>query len=1681
MNSSLNKSTNVVLNNSRFIKFLFLACVILFFPLRSFAAQCLDVFPGVISSSINTGTATIASEVDIIGTNGQINIGIASDQTSNSNPSCVTGRCTDSGNRGTALDLPVFQSSSSTQDFTVNNGVTDSLAQGAYDQVTLRFRANLRLTQNNQITYIKTLSATSGQNTITFDEGTYWIENFNTGFRNNIVINGNDKVTLIIGNMNSATEVTMNVDGSPEQLAMVVYDSVTFAYRNKFNGYLYLDGNFTTGTEVEFTGAISAQNINLQFRNEFTSDLDGLSESAFAGLCDFNSATLIASYQFEDSLWDGSSGEIIDSSGNGYHGQVRANVESANSIPAIDASLGTCGYADFDSGSIRVPGLPVDTSPGAKTTVAFWMRWDGTDSVMPIGWNQHNLWIYVGDIGFNTFSNDQWGRTSADLANTWRHVVAEFTNGDVTQNRLFIDGVEQTLSERFRTADNTKAYVNPQMVIGGDFANSTFDFHGAIDEVKVYDGVLSDAQIQSLVTETRPCAIDAPTLEYRFDELNWSGSPNEVLENRNSGFDGVAVDGANISGPGLVCRAAGFDGTNYVDVTGFSDDLSKTATVTYWVKTDQNGNNTAWSAPGVLGVEQGGTGNDIFWGYIDASKRLRMQKGNGSAAISTTTVADGNWHHIALTYNSDTGAAQLYVNGTLEDSVTTETGVVTNAFGRIGEIQGGYASVDFVGELDELLVFDSVLSAANIREIFSNQLAGNNYDGSTRSCSSELFNLRMDESLWTGAEGEVVDQTGNYNAEAVNGISTSASTVDTNRAIPGNPGTCGYGDFDGDDDYVVMPTSFPNLTDSFTITAWINPTTIDQDSRIFIDDETPVSSSRGYGFSLGDSGRPVLRFYSRNVRPIIVDGTSTIPLNTWTFVTAVHDAENKTRRFYINGVAEPLTIGANVSTYTGSWGEDNGVATIGGETANGEILHSFHGGIDEVRVFDGALTQNEVLQVYRDTHACQVPVVHHYEIEHDGEGLTCDAETITIKACENEACSSLSSQAVSLNVLADGSIIGNPSFVGSTTLSFNNTDVETLTFSVSNESISPSSGLICDSGTVGGGNSCDIAFADAGFRFLSGSTNSPIIPNQRSGITFAEAIKIQAVKDNNGVCTGLFDGARTVALSQENVNPGGVTGLDFSLGGSTIAKHTGSTSVALTFDADSIATLPAAIYNDAGQIRLRASYNEGGVSLLGSSNAFWVSPASFLIEAIAGTTNLDGDSASSAITHPAGEDFTFRVTALNGATTPIATPNYQPGQLQMQLTRTGPTLAGSADGSFTFNTATSLNSSLAATMQNVNLANFVNGVSTFSAAQFSEVGLINIDLQDADYGNQGIVVNAAAIDVGRFTPHYFEQTIAQNGVLGVPYTDVAGGSTTSFIAFSGQKDEATNTLGAITYVSRPTFAITAYNKQGMITQNFFQDSEGSANDFMKLSASNIGLEVPTTDESAQGVDGSLLPLTASINAGVLSQNNLTVTSGTVALPRGTVHYQLSSSDHFFYNRSLNAMVDPFTSDINFAITGISDADGINATSLVDAAPTGVEIRFGRMVVQNSFGPETANFPQTLLLEHFTSNGFVKSNDNSFVGVDPSDVVLSNISLDPDLSAVLGSASDFTNGQSQVIVLQATGAGNQGQILVTYDAIDWLEYDWDADGALDDDPSGIATFGIYRGNDRTIHWREVFND
>jgi MSHA biogenesis protein MshQ len=60
-----------------------------------------------------------------------------------------------------------------------------------------------------------------------------------------------------------------------------------------------------------------------------------------------------------------------------------------------------------------------------------------------------------------------------------------------------------------------------------------------------------------------------------------------------------------------------------------------------------------------------------------------------------------------------------------------------------------------------------------------------------------------------------------------------------------------------------------------------------------------------------------------------------------------------------------------------------------------------------------------------------------------------------------------------------------------------------------------------------------------------------------------------------------------------------------------------------------------------------------------------------------------------------------------------------------------------------------------------------------------------------------------------------------------------------------------------------------------------------------------------------------------------------------------------------------------------------------------------------------------------------------------------------------------------------LVLRAPGAGNGGALTVTGDVPAWLRYDWSTATPGLENPTGIATFGIYQGNPRRIYQRERF--
>ncbi|MDA8327406.1 MAG: polymer-forming cytoskeletal protein [Betaproteobacteria bacterium] len=257
---------------------------------------------------------------------------------------------------------------------------------------------------------------------------------------------------------------------------------------------------------------------------------------------------------------------------------------------------------------------------------------------------------------------------------------------------------------------------------------------------------------------------------------------------------------------------------------------------------------------------------------------------------------------------------------------------------------------------------------------------------------SLLSQYHMDEPQWTGAPGQVADSSGSgYNATAVNGVSTA--NTNPSPAIAGNPGTCGYGAFNPNtkDYYVALPANFPHLTSDFTITAWMYTLNNSQPGQRILEDDQ--NNSGGYGFSLGDGGTGTVRFFARGSNPVILDTPAVINNNTWYFVAAavsgISQNQNgfcnfspfscqNTRYIYVFNANGNLIT--SVNTNASGWGTDTGTVSIGGEVNNAccdENNPRFHfdGSLDEVQVFNGALTQQQISVIAQQTHPCPNTIV----------------------------------------------------------------------------------------------------------------------------------------------------------------------------------------------------------------------------------------------------------------------------------------------------------------------------------------------------------------------------------------------------------------------------------------------------------------------------------------------------------------------------------------------------------------------------------------------------------------------------------------------------------------------------------------------------------------------------------
>jgi MSHA biogenesis protein MshQ len=265
----------------------------------------------------------------------------------------------------------------------------------------------------------------------------------------------------------------------------------------------------------------------------------------------------------------------------------------------------------------------------------------------------------------------------------------------------------------------------------------------------------------------------------------------------------------------------------------------------------------------------------------------------------------------------------------------------------------------------------SITNTATITGTGGDGNTANNTDTDTTTISIPVYTniatYHFDETTWSGASGEIFDSSGNgYHATAAYRSGSSyPSTASSNQAISGMTGTCGYGVFTNNQ-YVSLPTGFPNLTGSFTITAWFNTSDATRlNQRIFSDD---LNNSGGFGLTLNDGATKRLKFFQRNSDNSTSITAYTFQSNTWYFV-AVTISNGTAVNLYLYNQSGTL-LASKSGSHNNATSYDSGTASIGNEPSGSSEDRGFYGNIDEVSLYSGALTATEVETLSQSTHAC---------------------------------------------------------------------------------------------------------------------------------------------------------------------------------------------------------------------------------------------------------------------------------------------------------------------------------------------------------------------------------------------------------------------------------------------------------------------------------------------------------------------------------------------------------------------------------------------------------------------------------------------------------------------------------------------------------------------------------------
>ncbi|OGJ86761.1 MAG: hypothetical protein A2268_13905 [Candidatus Raymondbacteria bacterium RifOxyA12_full_50_37] len=391
-----------------------------------------------------------------------------------------------------------------------------------------------------------------------------------------------------------------------------------------------------------------------------------------------------------------------------------------------------------------------------------------------------------------------------------------------------------------------------------------------------------------------------------------------------------------------------FDGSNdYISVLDTASlDLTTELTITAWVRADITPQ--AVGAPIVCKGTGAGGETYSFDFYADNDLRLYIRP-NGS--LHQCMLYDwldqdkvGEWQFLAATIASD-GSAKVYANGVVIATSSFPDIIPNDHELTIGGRQSGTGAYDaiFKGALDEIRIYNRALTQVEINTLYHET------NDSTHEIDSTLI-------AYYAFSGSAIDSSIYGNHGIVNG-----ATLTSDRF--GNPNYAYL--FDGSNDYISVPDTVSlDLTTELTITAWVRADITPQSTGAPILCKGTGAGGETYAFD----------FYADNdlrlfIRPneelhecMLYNWLDQDKVGEWQFLAATI-ASDGSAKVYANGVviatsSFPVMI------------PNNHELTIGGrQSGTGAYDAIFKGALDEIKIYNRALSATEIQAVYDTSNA----------------------------------------------------------------------------------------------------------------------------------------------------------------------------------------------------------------------------------------------------------------------------------------------------------------------------------------------------------------------------------------------------------------------------------------------------------------------------------------------------------------------------------------------------------------------------------------------------------------------------------------------------------------------------------------------------------------------------------------